>query len=132
MIAADPEELVVAYLGQFFSNVGVDMPPAPVPVPFYLVTRLPSPSDWVTDHALMSVHCFANTRTAASDAARAMHNVMNPWTLTPKLGFTLSSGTAFIDRIQILETPAYHSYENPNLERYCGRYRIDLRMNQTT
>jgi hypothetical protein len=131
MIAADAEELVVTYLAQSFANVGVDMPPTP-PLPFYLVTRLPSPSDWITDHALISVHAFAANRTAASSAARAMHNVMNPWVFTAKQGFTLSTGRAFIDRICIVETPAWHNYEDPNLQRYCGRYRIELRMNQTS
>lgn len=132
MIAADAEELVVQYLSQSFANVGVEMPTSP-PLPFYLVTRLPSPGDWITDCAILSIHCFASTRTAASDAARAMHKVMNPWVLTPKLAFTMSTGdTAFIDRLQILETPSWHSYENPNLQRYCGRYRIELRMNQSS
>lgn len=131
MIAADVEELVVTYLAQTFTNVGVDLPPTP-PLPFYLVTRIAGSSDWVTDSAVVSVHAFAATRTAASDAARAMHNVMNPWTFNPKLGFTLSTGTAFIDRICILETPAWRDYDDPNLQRYCGRYRIELRLNQNS
>lgn len=130
MIAADAEEFVVVYLSQFFANVGVDMPSTP-PLPFYLVTRLPSPSDMITDHALISVHAFAANRTAASDAGRALHRKMNPWTLTSKIGLDLSTGRSFIDGICILETPAYHDYEDPNLQRYCGRYRIDLRMNQS-
>jgi hypothetical protein len=131
MIAADAEEFVVAYLSQYFTNVGVEMPSAP-PLPFYLVTRLASPSDMVTDHALISVHAFAATRTAASTAARAMHNYMNPWALTAKASLTLSSGASSIDRICILETPTWHDYMDPNLQRYCGRYRIDLRMNQSS
>jgi hypothetical protein len=131
MIAADAEELVVKYLSQVFPNVGVDMPANP-PLPYYVVTRLPSPSDWVTDYALVSIHAVAATRTAASSAARALHNRMNPYVFTPKLSFALSSGTAFIDRLEIIETPAWHDYENPNLQRYCGRYRISLRMNQSS
>ncbi|WP_133259201.1 hypothetical protein [Mycobacterium colombiense] len=131
MIAADAEELVVAYLAQSFANVGLDMPNTP-PLPFYLVNRLPSPSDWITDHALISVHAFAATRTAAAEAARQLDAVMNPWVLTPKLSFNLSNGPASIDRMCVLERPAWHNYENPNLQRYCGRYRIELRMNQSS
>lgn len=131
MIAADVEELVVNYLSQSFSNVGVEMPTVP-PMPFYLVTRISGGDDMITDHPVVSVHAFAATRTAASDAARAMHLLMNPNTFTAKIAFTLSSGTAFIDRIMTVETPAWRDYENPNLQRYCGRYRIDLRMNQTS
>lgn len=131
MIAADVEELVIAYLGQTFVNVGVDMPPIP-PLPFYLVTRIAGVDDWITDCATVQIDAFAATRTGASDAARAMHKLMNPWVLTAKLAFTLSTGTAFIDRIATVETPVWRDYENPNLQRYCGRYRIDLRMNQTS
>jgi hypothetical protein len=132
MIAADVEELVVNYLSQTFDNVGLDMPDIP-PLPFYLVNKLSSKTNsWVTDFDVVSIHAFAATRTEAALAARALANVMNPFVLTPKLGFTLTAGTAFIDRFCILETPSWHSYENPNLERYCGRYRIDLRINQSS
>jgi hypothetical protein len=132
MIAADVEELVVKYLSQTFPNVGLDLPVAPIPLPFYLVNKLHGPADWITEHNLVQVDAFAATRTAAATAARAMHNVMNPWVFTPKLSFTLSTGTAGIDSFEIEEVPAWHDYENPNLIRYCGRYRIELRMNQTS
>lgn len=131
MIAADVEELVVAYLEQTFPNVGVDMPTAP-PLPFYLVNGITAPSDWVTEYDTVSVHAFAATRTAASDAGRALHRVMNPWTFTPKLGFDLSSGRTSIDLFCIVEKPVWRDYQNPNLQRYCGRYRIELRMNQSS
>lgn len=136
MIAADVEELVVKYLSQTFSNVGVDMPAAtptsPIPLPFYLVNGLPGPAGYITECPMVSVHAFAATRTAASVAGRALHNVMNPWVFTPKLSFTLSTGTTGIDLFEIFERPTWHSYEDPNLERYCGRYRIELRMNQSS
>lgn len=131
MIGPDIEELVVNYLSQTFPNVGLDMPDTP-PLPFYLVNGLNSPADWITEFNVVSVHVFADTRTAAAAAARALHNVMNPWVFTPKLSFTLSNGSAGIDRFCIMEKPAYHPYENPNLFRYCGRYRIETRMNQTS
>ena len=132
MIAADIEELVVQYLSQTFPNVGVEMPNSP-PLPFYLVNGITAPSDWVTECDTVSIHAFAATRTAASDAGRALHKVMNPWVFTPKLGFTMSTGErASIDRILILEKPTWRNYENPNLQRYCGRYRIELRMNQSS
>lgn len=131
MIAADVEELVVAYLSQTFANVGIEMPVNP-PLPFYLVNGLTAPSDWVTEYDDVSIHAFAATRTAASDAGRALHNVMNPWVFTPKLSFTLSTGTTGIDRLCILEKPCWRNYQNPNLSRYCGRYRIELRMNQSS
>jgi hypothetical protein len=137
MIAADVEELVVTYLSQTLSNVGVQMPATP-PSPFYLVQRIAGGDDMITDHAVVSVHSFASgtdavsAHTAASTAARQAHLLMNPFALTPKLSFTLSSGTAFVDHVCTLETPAWRDYENPQLERYCARYRICLRMNQTS
>lgn len=133
MIGADCEELVVKYLAQTFANVGIEMPTSP-PLPYVLVTMLPtSTGSWVTESNLVSVHVFAADRTAASDAARTLHSVMNPWVFTPKLNFSLSNGVSTgIDRFCIVERPAWHDYDNPNLQRYCGRYRIDLRMNQTT
>jgi hypothetical protein len=137
MIAADVEELVVTYLSQTLSNVGVEMPPTP-PSPFYLVTRIAGGDDMITDCAVVSVHSFASgntpgeARTAASTAARQAHLLMNAFTFTAKQSFSLSSGTAFIDRIETVETPAWRDYKNPQLERYCARYRIDLRMNQTS
>jgi len=131
MIAADVEELVVKYLGQFFPNVGIDMPPNP-PMPFYLVTALASPTDWITQVSTVSVHAFASTHTAAAVAARAMHAKMNPYVFTPKLSFSLTSGVAGIDRFEVAEVPAWHTYEDPNLFRYCGRYRISLRVNQSS
>jgi hypothetical protein len=137
MIAADVEEFVVTYLAQSFPYVGVDMPPAPPPpaqplLPFYLVTRLGGSSGWISDCPLVQIDAFAATRTAASTAARAMHNLMNPWVLTSKIGLALSTGRAFIDSIEIHEAPTWRDYENPNLHRYCGRYRIELRNNQTS
>ena len=133
MIGADCEELVVAYLSSTFPNIGLDMPTTP-PLPYVLVNMLPtSNASWVTESNLVSVHVFAATRTAAAVAARTLHSVMNPWVFTPKLSFTLSNGkSAGIDCFTIVEKPAWHDYDNPNLQRYCGRYRIDLRMNQTT
>jgi len=133
MIAADCEELVVKYLSQTFPNVGIDMPTTP-PLPFYLVNMLPrSDASWVTEHNLVSVHVFAATRTAAAVAARALHAVMNPWVFTPKLSFAMSNGTTTgIDYFSIVEKPTWRDYDNPNLQRYCGRYCIDLRMNQNS
>lgn len=133
MIAADCEELVVKYLSETFANVGLDMPTKP-PLPYYMVNLLPTSSaSWVTEKNLVSVHVFAATRTAAAVAARALHLVMNPWAFTSKLSFTLSNGlTTGIDYFKIVEKPTWKDYDDPNLQRYCGRYAIDLRMNQTS
>ncbi len=133
MIGADCEELVVKYLAQTFPNVGLDMPTDP-PLPYVLVNMLPkSNASWVTESNLVSVHVFAATRTAAAVAARQLHAVMNPWVFTPKLSFTMSNGSTIgIDQFCIVEKPAWQDYDNPNLQRYCGRYCIDLRMNQVS
>ena len=133
-IAADVEELVVLYLSETFPNVGLDMPTTP-PLPFYLVNCLPTSGGggWVTETNFVEVYAFSDTRTNAADAARALALVMNPWAFTPKLSFTLSNGvTTGIDCFSILKKPAWHKYDNPNLQMYCGRYCIDLRINQTT
>lgn len=133
LVAADVEALVVLYLSQSFANVGLDMPTVP-PLPFYLVNLLPTGQDsWVTETNLVEVCVFSDTRTNAAIAARALALVMNPWAFTPKLSFTLSNGiTTGIDRFCIMKKPAWHANDNPNLQMYCGRYCIDLRINQTT
>lgn len=133
MIGADLEELLVLYLSRTFTNVGIEMPTSP-PLPFVLINQLPrSNASWVTEENLVSVHVFAANRTAAATAARSLHAVMNPWVFTPKLNFTLSNGsTTGIDRFCIVEKPTWKDYDDPNLQRYCGRYTIDLRMNQTS
>lgn len=131
MIAADVEELVVAYLAQSFANVGLDLPPEP-PTPFYLVNALSGPGGWIDEKPVVSVHVFARTRTAAAEAARALALVMNPWTLNPMVPIAVSTGTVGIDRLQVQERPSWQPYEDPNLQRYCARYKITLRVNQTS
>ena len=133
LVAADIEELVVLYLSQTFPNVGLDMPTTP-PLPFYLVNLIPTgQNSWVTETNWVEVYAFSDTRTHAAEAARELALVMNPWAFTPKLSFTLSNGvTTGIDRFCILKKPAWHNYDDPNLQMYCGRYTIDLRVNQTS
>lgn len=128
MLAPDAEELVVSYLAQFFPNVSVTMPAEP-PLPFYLVTRISGGDDMVTDYATVSVHAFASDRTAASDAARAMHDKMR--NLNARIGIPVSNGTAGVDRVETKETPAWRDYDDANLQRYVGRYGLDLRLKRT-
>lgn len=125
MLAPDAEELVIAYLSQSFDNVSFIMPDTP-PMPFYLVHRISGGSDKVTDHATVSIHAFHSTRSAAADAAREMHDLMTNW--LPKTAVALSSGSAGVDHVYVLETPAWVDYDDKTLQRYVGRYRIDLRL----
>jgi hypothetical protein len=131
-IAADVEELVVAYLvgaGLPSTNVGVEMLNTTT-YPFYLVQRVAGGDDMITDHATVSVHTFHTSRNASSLAARNAHRLMRQW--TAKNAVTVSTGTAFIDWILTLESPTWRNYEDKTLQRYCARYLIDLRLNQTT
>lgn len=134
MLAPDAEELVVSYLSLIggLANVAVEMPTNP-PMPFYLINRVAGGDDQICDHAVISVHCFNTTRTGASDAARAMHKLMNWWTLTPKQVIVVGGNNVSIDHIGTVESPTWRHYSDEfNIHRYVARYEICLRMNQTT
>lgn len=134
LIAADVEELLVQYLVAKglgpATNVSTVMPTTP-PLPFYLVNRLDGGDDMVTDYATVSIHAFNSTRTGASDAARTMNQIMKG--LTAQVPVQMSDGSfVSIDYLDVIETPAWRFYEDTQIWRYCGRYHIDLRVNQTT
>jgi hypothetical protein len=131
VLAPDVEELVVSYLkASGLVNVSAEMPPTP-PLPFYLINRLDGGDDWVTEYPCVSIHCFDSTRTLASDAGRAMHKIMK--NLTAKIPILMSDGSYVnVDYVYVVESPTWRPYEDKTIWRYCGRYHIDLRLNQTT
>lgn len=128
MLAPDAESLVVAYLSAFFTNVSVQMPADP-PMPFYLVTRVAGSDDMVTDRATVSVHTFASTRTASLEAARAMHDKMT--NLNAKLAIQVLGQPVGVDLVETVETPRWEDYGDTTLQRYVGRYGLDLRLKRT-
>lgn len=106
------------------------MPPRP-PLPFILINRLTGGDDWVTDYPCVSIHCFNASRTLASDTARVMHKQMKD--LDPRLPIQMSDGSyVSVDYVFVDEAPHWEFYEDNEIWRYCGRYHIDLRLNQTT
>lgn len=128
VLPPDIEELLIVYLGQFFDNVSTEMGTDP-PFPFYLVTRISGGDDMVTDYSTVQIDAFASDRTAASDAARAMHAKMT--TLSAKLPLTVGGQTVNVDYVETLETPTWRDYGDNTIQRYAGRYRIDTRLKTT-
>jgi hypothetical protein len=133
MLAPDLEELVCEYLSPL-GNVSVELPPVgdpdnPISFPFYLVLRLTGGDDMVTDYGTVSIQAFAGTRTAASDAARLMHNRMT--NLTAKIPITVGGQFVNVDYVETLESPHWEDYGDNTIQRYCARYRIDTRLKTT-
>lgn len=126
MLAPDIEELLVAWLSPV-GACGTLMSTNPT-MPFILVTRLSGGDDAVTEEATVSVHCFHNTRSLAAEYARQVHYRMK--NLLPKTPILMSNGSyVSVDYVYVIEAPAWRDYEDKTLWRYCGRYRIDLRLN---
>lgn len=130
VLSPDIEELIVSYLSTGLSNVSVEMPATPT-YPFYLVNHLTGHDDYVTEYPVLSIHAFDTTRTAASDAARAMHKMMKD--LTAKIPILMSDGSyVSVDYIYVIEAPHWEDYGDKEIHRYCGRYRVETRLNLTT
>jgi len=128
MLSPDITEFVIAYLTPSLTNVSTLMPPNP-PLPYYVVKRITGTQDWVSDYPVVSIHAFDSTDALAAQAARAMHALMNPWVLTPKVSVLVSGVECSIDSLEIQEAPAWQDYGDKNLERYCARYKITTRVN---
>ena len=124
-VAVQAEEFVVAYLTALFPNVGVEMEASP-PLPFYLVNRVTGSDDMVSDYAVVSVHSFATSRTAASDAATAVHTEMK--LLTAKTSVVVQGSAFGVDFLSVVETPHHVDYDDKTVRRYVGRYRLGLRL----
>jgi hypothetical protein len=127
-VSVDVEELLIEFLsGQGFNNVSIEMTANP-PLPFVLINHLTGGDDEVTDSAVVSIHVFDATRTAASTDARALHRAMKG--LTAQTPILMSDGSyASIDYLEVVESPHWEDYGDKTIHRYCGRYRVDLRIN---
>lgn len=129
-MAPDIEELVIAYLASVgLTEVAFEMPNEPV-YPFHLVNRISGGDDDVTDCPAVSIHVFHTSRALASEAARIMHHKMKQ--LTAKIPIQVEGGYVSVDRVYVIETPHWEDYGDKQIERYCGRYRIETRVNLTT
>lgn len=134
MLAPDLEDLVISYLTSTglapAAQIQFEMPPRPT-YPFFLVNDLSGGDDDVTEYPVVSIHCFASTRPAAATAGRELHTKMKA--LTPLLAIQISDGSyVSIDHLEVVERPHWEDYADDAISRYCGRYHIDLRVNQTT
>lgn len=128
MLAPDVEDFLINYLSRLEppGQVSFEMPAEP-PMPFIVVTRLSGGDDYVTDESTVSIHAFHTSRALAAVEARRMHQLMK--SLTPKLAVPLSDGTyASADYVYVLEAPAWRDYQDKTIWRYCGRYKVDLRL----
>lgn len=99
-------------------------------MPFYLINRISGGDNMITEYPVVQIDCFDTTRTGASDAARAMHGLMKQ--LDARVTITVGGTKASIDSIEVVEAPHWEDYGDDNLQRYCGRYRLDLRLKTTT
>lgn len=100
-------------------------------MPFYLVNRVTGGDDMVTDCPTVSVHAFNTTRTGASTSARTMHALMKQ--LTAQVPVLMSDASyVSVDAVYVMETPHWEDYGDKTIQRYCGRYRIELRCNLST
>lgn len=124
-VAVPVEQFVVAYLTPALTNVGIEMEANP-PLPFFLVKRVAGLDDMVSDHPVVSVHCFAASRTAASDAAASMHALMKA--LTAKTSVVVGGISYGVDYRRVEEVPRYEDYDDKNIRRYVGRYGLGLRL----
>ena len=126
MLAPDVEELLVSFLSPL-GQCGTVMPPMPT-MPYILISRLSGGDDWVTEEATVSVHCFHSSRSLAAEFSRTVHNQMK--NLLARTPILMSNGSyANVDYVYVIESPAWRDYEDKTIWRYCGRYRIDLRIN---
>jgi hypothetical protein len=123
--APHSEEFVIAYLKQWLTNVRTEMPTDP-PFPFYLVNRLSGGDDMVSDYPTLSIHCFHTSRQLASDAADVMHAKMKA--LTARSAVLVRGVNVGVDYIEVVETPMWVDYNDPNIKRYVGRYKFGLRL----
>lgn len=128
MIAPDVQEFVVAYLTPTLTNVSTFMPDEP-PYPYYVVKRITGAQSWVDDYPVVSVHAFHSTDALAAQAASAMHALMNPWVLTPKVVVMVGGVPTSIDSLEVLEAPSWQDYNDKTVQRYCARYKITTRVN---
>jgi len=124
-VAVQAEEFLVAYLSPTLVNVATEMEASP-PLPFFLVKRITGGEDMVSDYAVVSIHCFATSRTAASDAATSMHAKMKA--LNAKTSVTVGGKAYGVDFRYVEEVPFYVDYEDKTLRRFVGRYRLGLRL----
>jgi len=124
-LAVSVEKFVVAYLTPEFHNVGTEMEHGS-PHPFYLIRRITGKEDMISDHATVSIHCFADTRTAAHDAARAMHAKMK--LLNAKVTVTVEGVGYGVDYREVEEVPIWVDYDDKTVHRYVGRYTLCLRL----
>lgn len=125
-VTVQAEEFMVAYLTPTLTNVGVSMEQNS-PMPFFLVRRVSGREDMISDHPVLSIHCFDLTRTAASDAAQRMHAAMKA--LTAKTSVTVEGTVYSVDSRNVVENPIWVDYEDKTVHRYVGRYRLGLRLN---
>jgi len=124
-LAVSVEKFVVAYLAPTFVNVGTEMEHG-APKPFYLVRRVSGSEDMISDYPCVSVHVFADTRTAAHDAARAMHGKMKA--LNASVSVTVGGSSYGVDYREVEEVPIWVDYDDKTLHRYVGRYTLGLRL----
>lgn len=128
MLAPDVEAFLVSYLSRLQppGQVSIQMPANP-PMPFVLINRLSGGDDYVTDSATVSIHVFNSTRSLAAYEARRMHQLMKD--LLPRHPVLLPDGTyGAVDYVYVVESPAWQEYEDKTIWRYCGRYKVDLRL----
>lgn len=99
------------------------------PLPYRMVTRVAGEDDHdkFSDDAVVSVHTFAATFPAASDAADMTHRRIMVLIDDPNNDVTLIDNTiANAEYVETLQKPIHVDYEDPDVIRFVARYRLGL------
>lgn len=95
-------------------------------MPFIKICRATGPETDITDFAVVDIEVFDRDRDVAGDTADDMHDLIVKW--TPRDTVTYGGKNYGIDKRETLEKPFWLDYQDDNLQRYVGRYRIQLRV----
>lgn len=121
----DGEEFVVQWL-KGIGAASVERPSGAT-LPYRMVTVISDIRDpfMGSCEVIVSVHTFAATRTAASDAALLTDKRMNLLAVD-QADVELANGTiANAEYVKTWQAPTYSEYQ-PNIKRYIARYQIGL------
>jgi hypothetical protein len=124
-VAVDAERFVMAYLGQWYTDMGAEKT-LEDPPRFVVVKRVTGAEDMISDYPILSVHSFNADYTSAKDLSLEVHAHMKA--LTPKTEVVVNGITYGVDHRCVEEAPHEVDYDDKNLRRFVARYELGLRL----
>lgn len=125
---ANPEAFVIKLLEPLGLPVGPERDEETT-LPCYVVTAVAGKSDKFMLDATVSVHSYANSRAAATDAAWDADNLL--LSITPGDLITMPDGRQASAWICVHHPPTWADYRDPFIKRYVARYDVLLRFTAT-